>query len=186
MLKALLVAILVLSMARCARIDPCSLPAGEMDNSLPQTFTSAEGRFKIGLPGTRANAESNDKSFKWTIINRGQFYVSYSDSETILEAPEVSETFINKLRDVARSKGDGEFEVDSEIRLAGHPGREFRIRRKHSLDIQRIYLVNKRMYMVTAFVPDEWNCKFDDVIKVLDSFELTEENARKRNLSPGD
>ena len=173
MLKVLLLSIMVLSMARCAKFDPClATPMGGTDSSLPQTFTSAEGGFKIGLPATRANTETKEKSFRWDIINRGQFHVTYFESGTVLKTSEDREAMLNKLREVVRAKSEGQFEVDSEITLAGHPGREFRIRRKHSLEIERMYLVNDRIYIVTAFVPEEWNCGMDHVIKTLDSFEL--------------
>ena len=77
-------------------------------------------------------------------------------------------------------------EVDTEISLAGHPGRELRIRGKHSFLIERIYVVNKRMYIVNAFVPDEMNCGLDEVIKTLDSFELIEESGVASTLLPSD
>ncbi|HSK62652.1 MAG TPA: hypothetical protein VK893_02385 [Pyrinomonadaceae bacterium] len=123
----------------------------------------------------------NDKSFKLFVLNRGQFEVRYIDGERELEAPDVSEPIIDNLRNFARSKGQGRFEVDSEIRLAGHPGRELRFRDERGLLIQRIYLVRKRMYLVTVFVPDRMvGCATEDVVKTLDTFELIEENASAR------
>jgi hypothetical protein len=191
--KIFLIVVIAMSMARCARIDPCgTFPMQGNNSSLPQSFTSAEGRFKINLPPTIPKSETdnakgyNDTSFKWFILNRGEFEVSYFDSANILEASETSEPLLNKFRDIARAKGPGELEVDAEIRLAGHPGRELRIRNKHSLQIQRIYLVNKRLYLVNAFVPDELNCGLDDVVKTLDSFALIDETAAARTLLPGD
>ena len=180
---------MLLSMARCSRVDPCSpLPAAEADGSIPQTFTSVEGRFKIDLPPTKSETEVdeskgyNDTSFKWFIVNRGRFEVSYFDSPNVLEKPENSELLINKFREVRLKSG--QVEVDTERRLAGHPGHELRIREKHSLQIERIYIVNKRLYMVHAFVPDEMNCGLDEVIKTLDSFALIEESGVASTLVP--
>ena len=177
---------MLLSMARCARFDPCGdMPLGK--GTVPvQTFTSVEGRFRIGLPEvvvpSSANAQpknENDKSFRWVVINRGQYEVRYVDGDRDLEAPEASEAVINRLRELLRSKRSGEFQVDSEIRLRGHPGRELRIRDEQGLQIQRIYLVGKRMYVVSAFVPNKLECGLNDVVKTLDTFELIEENAQR-------
>lgn len=177
-------------MARCARFDPCGdLPLGK--GTVPvQTFTSVEGRFRIGLPEIvvlpSANAQpknENDKSFRWPVINRGEYEVRYVDGDSELEAPETSEAVINKLRELLRSKRPGEFEVDSEIRLRGHPGRELRIRDEQGLQIQRIYLVGQRMYLVGAFVPKKLECGLNDVVKTLDTFELIEDNAQRVRLS---
>lgn len=188
MLKVLLIAIMLVSMGRCTRFDPCSWPPDRTGTPMPQTFTSVEGRFKIDLPPTKSETEVdeskgyNDTSFKWLIINRGRYEVSYFDSPNVLETPENSEKLINHFRE-AQAKS-GEVEVDTEIRLAGHIGRELRIRKQHSLLIERIYVVDKRMYVVSAFIPDEMNCGFDDVIKTIDSFELIEENGVASTLLP--
>ena len=181
MLKVILLSILVLSMARCSRLDPCApAPMGGTSSALPQTFTSVEGRFKIGLPPTEKSPPDaeipNDNSFKWNIVNRGMFWVSYFDSPTAVEAPGVSEPYLDQIREAVKSQTKGQLEVDSAITLAGHPGHELRFRTKHSVLIERIYLVNKRMYSVRAFVPDDWNCGFDDTMKIIDSFELIEES----------
>ena len=189
MLRILLVSVMLVSMARCAaRLDPCGnrwggVRAGE---PVPQTFTSAEGRFRIGLPhmNPEAGVEStgeNDKTFKLFVINQAHFEVRYIDSGRELEAPDVSEPIIDHLRNFTRSsgQGQGQFEVDSEIRLAGHPGREFRYRDERGLLIQRIYLVSKRMYLVSAFVPERMaGCAGGDPVKTLDTFEIIEENAQ--------
>lgn len=189
MFRALLLSVMLLSMARCARFNPCgAMPPGT--GTVPvQTFTSVEGRFRIGLPElvakSSANAETrkeNDKSFRWVVINRGQFEVRYVDGDRELEAPEASEAVITNFRELLRSTKPGEFEVDSVIRLRGHPGRELRMRDEHGVQIHRIYLVGKRMYVVAAFVPYKLECGFDDVVKTLDSFEVIEENARRVSL----
>ncbi len=193
MLRVLLISVMLVSMARCAaRLDPCGNlwgPSGSPEGkTLPQTFTSDAGRFKIGLPAMSDRPEAgdeprgeNDKSFKLFVINRGQFEVRYVDRPWDLEAPDVRETIINSLRDHVRSRGEGQFEVDTEISLAGHPGRELRYRDERGLLIQRIYLVSKRMYLVTAFVPDRMvGCAGADVIKRLDTFEIIEENDSTR------
>lgn len=184
MLRVLLISVMLVSMARCAaRFDPCgnlwgpsASPSGKVE---PQTFTSVEGRFTIGLP--KMNAEprgENEKSFKLFVINRAQFEVRYIDFGAELEAPDVSVPMVERLRNFTRSRGEGQFEVDSEITLAGHPGRELRYRDERGLLIQRIYFVSNRMYLVTALIPDRMvGCASEDVVKTLDTFEIIEENA---------
>ena len=56
-------------------------------------------------------------------------------------------------------------------------GREIRARDERGLLIQRIYVVGKRVYFVSAYVPSRLECGVEDVIKTLNTFELIEEKA---------
>lgn len=152
---------------KCGEVPPIPDPPA---SSIPaQTFSSAEGRFKIGLPPRAADkSESYDGSrghiettrYKWFILNQGQYQVSYSDSDRILENASDSERIFDNLRDKLLSKGAGHLEGDLELKLAGHPGREVKIKDESGINIQRFYLVGKRMYTVSVFVPSKWNARW--------------------------
>jgi hypothetical protein len=68
-----------------------------------------------------------------------------------------------------------------ELTLAGHPGREIRIKDGSGINIQRFYLVGQRMYTVSAFVPSKLECALESVVKVLDSFELVEDKSLEKS-----
>lgn len=148
-----------------------SMPAG--GTLVTQTFSSSEGRFRFGVPG--GNDVSNKQEFQWFIINQGQFYIKYYDYPQVVDTPEVSENLLKKLRDlVVSNRPNGQLEVDSPLTLAGHPGRELRIRDETGTQVDRIYLAGNRLYVVRAFVSMSLDCKLASAVKVLDTFEITE------------
>jgi len=160
-------------------------PIPEPHNSSPlqQSFSSVQGRFKIGLPPSEADKpESYDgprghietTRFKWFVLNRGQYEITYSDYDKIIENQSDNKKIFDNIRDLLLTKAPGHLEVDSVLSLDGHPGREIRIRDAKGIDIQRFYLVGQRMYKVSAFVPVKLECALDSVIKILDSFALLE------------
>ena len=179
-LKILTLCLLLLTMTSCQLIarwrGPCSIwpmPPPEGGERVTQTFSSTEGRFRFGVPG--GNDVNDKKEYKWFIINQGQFYIAYYDYPQVVDTPEVSESFLNQLRDLVVSKRpEGRLEVDSAITLSGHPGREIRIRDETGTQIDRLYLAGNRLYIVSVFVYKSLDCKLESAVKVLDTFEITE------------
>lgn len=137
-----------------------------------ETFSSAEGRFRIGLPGKAGAAEGDKKTFKWLIINDGQYQIFYLDRDRAVDTPDISPTILDNFRDIISSHG--KLTADSEISLAGYPGREFRTEADGGTQIDRIYLAGNRIYVVTVFVPKSLACKVGSAVKVLDTFEIIE------------
>jgi hypothetical protein len=118
---------------------------------------------------------SDKKEFKWLIINLGEFYVNYYDYPQVVETPEVSESLLNRLRDLIVSKRpNGQLEVDSVITLSGHPGREIRMRDDTGIQVDRIYLAGNRLYVVSVFIVRRLDCKLGSAMRVLDTFQITE------------
>jgi len=185
--ELLLISLILIFMSGCHR-SPCDdlgleSPVGE---KLEKSFTSTEGRFRFGLPSrvivpAPDGKETEMKEFKWLVINRGQYRVTYYDYPRDVESSGESQKVFDRLRDLTVAKGPGKVEVDKELMLSGHPGREIRINDEKGTDIQRFYLVGPRLYTVTLYVPHTLDCAFDDSIKVLDTFELVGENAQARN-----
>jgi hypothetical protein len=157
---------------------------------LAQTFSSIEGRFKIALPPRAADKPKSydgpkgrieTTRYKWFVLNHGQYQVSYSDSDRILENASDSKRILDNLRELLLSKSGGDLEGDLELTLAGHPGREIKIKDGSGINIQRFYLVGRRMYTVSVFVPRKLECALESVVKVLDSFELVEDKPLKKS-----
>lgn len=179
-LKVFVLCLLLLTMTSCQQIarwrGPCSIwpmPAPEGGTPVTRTFSSAEGRFRIGLPDVaRTEAGENSKSFKWFIFNLAHFQIVYTDRETPADTPENSQAILDKAREISSSHG--KLTVDAEISASGHPGREFRVETDGGTKIDRIYLAGNRVYILNVFVPEDWYCKVPSAVKILDTFEITE------------
>lgn len=154
------------------------MPMPESSGGTPvtQDFASAEGRFRIGLPGqvVRPGVEGK-QDFTWFVFNQGHFLVKYYDYPQAVDTPEVSVRLLKQLGDVIVSKRPtGQLEGDSALTLSGHPGREIRTRDETGIQVDRIYLAGNRMYIVSVFVSKSLDCKLGSAVKVLDTFEITE------------
>jgi hypothetical protein len=144
---------------------------------LPQTFSSPEGRFKIGLPPAREKIDdaTGTRSFEWFIINHGIFRVLYLDRDWPVDTPETIESILNNSRNLVLSRG--QLVSESELKLANHPGREFRVKSDGGIEVNRVYIVGNRVYVTDVFIAKRLDCKLDSAVKVLDTFEISEENA---------
>lgn len=180
-LKILVLCFLALTLTSCQMFHrwrgPCSIwpmPLPEGGKPVARDFSSAEGRFRIGL-SSGGNAASDKKDFRWLILNVGEFHVNYHDYSQVVDTPEVSEGLLNQLRDLVVSKRpSGQLEGDSIITLSGHPGREIKMRDDTGIQLDRLYLAGNRLYVVSVFIPKDLDCKLGSAVKVLDSFEITE------------
>ena len=171
----------------CQR-SPCDDP--ELNNvvgeKMERSFTSEEGRFKFDLP-TRQPSPSpagngkTMKEFRWLVVNRGQYLITYYDYEGDVERGGQSDVVFDKLRDMMAAKGEGKVEVDKPLLLSGHPGREIQIRDDVGTHVQRYYLVGPRLYTVSVYVPYTLYCGFNDAIRILDTFALAGENTVASN-----
>ena len=152
------------------------MPEPSGGTPVTQDFASAEGRFRIGLPGQgMRTAVAGKQDFTWFVFNLGQFYLKYYDYPQAVDTPEVSERLLKQLGNLIVSKRPtGQLEGDSALTLSGHPGREIRIRDETGIQVDRIYLAGNRMYIVSVFVTKSWDCKLGSALKVLDTFEITE------------
>lgn len=162
------------------RLDPCgkwlaSSPGGEV---LPMTFSPEGGGFRVRLPPTKAVEEAGGgegKTYRWLVLNQGQYEISYVDSDRNLEDPAVNSAMLDRLKEVVLSKAGGRLEAERDLRLGSHPGRELLMRGGRGVFIQRFYVAGGRLYQVSASVPSGIDgCALDGVVKNLDSFELLE------------
>jgi len=159
---------------------PCSIWPMDMPTSgtpLPQTFSSPAGRFTISLPPAREKVDeaTGTRTFEWFIINHGMFRVLYFDRDWPLDTPETIENILNNSRKLVLSRG--QLVSESELKLANHPGREFRVKSDAGFEVNRVYIVGNRVYVTDVIVAKSLDCKLDSAVKVLDTFEIIEENA---------
>ena len=154
---------------------PASEPPG---SSTPlQPLSSAEGRFRIGLPAKDEDPDldknSESKRYNWFLLNIGRFQVLYLDRDFALDTPDVRQSIFDSYRN--RGLSHGKLVSDSEMTLAGHPGREFRVTNEAGTQIDRIFLAGNRIYILSVFVPEGLSCKLDSAVKILDTFEIIDE-----------
>jgi hypothetical protein len=122
--------------------------------------------------------------FKWFVLNHGKYEISFSDSDKTLEDASVSKRVLDNLREVLLAKYGGQLEGDLELKLGGHPGRELRIKDGEGVNIQRFYLVGRRLYNLNIYVSRKLECALGSVTKVLDSFEIIDDNPKVPGPSP--
>jgi len=111
-------------------------------------------------------------------LNQARYEISYWDFANNVETSGNTQAFFDRLRDSASAKATAQLEVDKDLSLSGHPGRELRFRDDTALSIQRYYVVGNRLYAVAAVVPHKLDCALERVVQTLDSFELIGEKSR--------
>lgn len=147
-----------------------------------ETFSSSEGRFSISLPkrpsGYRSQSPESPAGhveavlFNW-IIPYGRFAVAYIDRPEPLEM--VSKNVLDNFRDslVAKSEAiKGKLINEAEITIEKHPGRELKFELPDGLFLMRIYLVNQRMYQLSATIKNDKRSQETEAAKTFASFKL--------------
>jgi serine/threonine protein kinase len=144
-------------------------------------YTSEEGRFAVRVPGTPRVSKKKTAAGETVLATveqpNGRYVVAYLDLQTELgqDAAKAQER-LEKARDGAVSSVGGKVLADQPITLAGkYPGRDVTIELpgKEDLARDRMYLVNGRLYQVTA-TGRKWWVESADTRKFLDSFRLRE------------
>jgi hypothetical protein len=144
-------------------------------------YTSEEGRFAVRVPGTPRVSKKKTAAGETALATveqpNGRYVVAYLDLQTEPgEGAAMAQERLEKARDGAVSGVGGKVLADRPITLAGkYPGRDVTIELpgKDDLARDRMYLVNGRLYQVTA-TGRKWWVESADTRKFLDSFRLRE------------
>jgi hypothetical protein len=143
-------------------------------------FTSAEGKFKVEMPGSPREETLYAAGIPLTTYRieekDGAYGVAYAD----LPIPEGASSqqithMLNSARDGAVQNVNGKFKGESQIRLEGkYPGREIRADLPVDDGIlkARMYLVKKRVYMLMVTGRSAW-VNSANAKRFLDSLEVT-------------
>jgi hypothetical protein len=144
-------------------------------------FTSADGRFKIQMPGTpkegsQASGGTTMKTYSIESRN-GAYVVGYGDLPIPANEPEAAvQERLDGARDGAVRGGNATLSNSGRVTLAGkYPGREFsaKLNGKEGIIRAKIYLVGSRLYQVMVVGTDSF-ANSSDSTKFLDSFALTQ------------
>ncbi|HJQ33954.1 MAG TPA: hypothetical protein VJ866_17365 [Pyrinomonadaceae bacterium] len=157
--------------------EPGGVPARKGPDSTP-LFVSLQGRFSVSLPEKVSgySAISADMpegriegdTFKWRTAD-GSFEVTYVDLPNVLATKAVFDrSRDNKLVLNRGAKLTGE----KDLTLEGNAGRETRFETADGTLIVRTYLVGKRLYEASAFLPNSMKSKEAAAVRVLDSLKL--------------
>ena len=153
-------------------------PSAQSGSGAAQEFVSLQGRFTISLPkqvtaysGISTSVPEGrieGDSFVWE-TPEGYFEVSYIDLPGVLATKAVFDRGRdNKLRLNRKATLAGE----SDITLAGNPGRETRFETPDAIQIVRTYLVGSRLYEASVVLPNSLKSKEGAAVRALDSLKL--------------
>jgi hypothetical protein len=156
------------------------IPANELEAAVLE-FTSADGRFKVQMPGTpkegsQASGGATMKTYSIESRN-GAYVVGYADLPIPANEPEAAvQERLDGARDGAVRGGNATLSNSYRITLAGkYPGREFSATLNGTKGILRakVYLVKGRLYQVMVIGTDSF-ANSSDSRQFLDSFALTQ------------
>src|SRR2546425_2066301 len=147
-------------------------------------FISIDGRFSISLPQnfhgfTPVSSNSpagriTGDSYEWK-MKEGTFTAGYIDRPEILDETATAKRMLDFMRDSLAEKAklrEGKLIGERSLSGIGHPAREVRIEFPDGLFIQRVFLVSKRMYLVSAVLHKDQLSQEADAVTVIDSFRI--------------
>lgn len=172
----------LLAQAQGFRVETNSPPA----TAGAETFTSLEGRFSISLPKqihgySPKSADTPEGHVEGSFFNwrtaEGDFLVGYVDRPEMVES--LSKKVLDSLHDSMLTGNDDKTKLagETDISIAGHPGREMKFERPDGLLILRVYLVRNRIYQALVVIPADKKAQESAAVKILASFKI---------LSPAD
>lgn len=148
-------------------------------------FSSAAGRFKVLLPGDPTETSETTElplgkieRHKFTLeAGFASFRFSYSDFPITLTKPGEIKKFLDQLHEA-----NGDFFLGhplsmTEIKLAGYPGREFKVATPDSMFRAKYFLVGNRLYQIAVATQTA------DFITRTWSAEMLKENAPGQNAT---
>ncbi|HMC88526.1 MAG TPA: hypothetical protein VKI17_03215, partial [Gemmataceae bacterium] len=156
------------------------LASGKFGPQPFREFTSAEGKFRVEMPGSPTEGSvfvAGVFLTTYTLEERdGAYGVAYIDVPVIgnLSSMQITQALNGACEGMVRNV-NGKFTGESAIRLNGkYPGREVRAELpvKDGLIKGRLYLVNRRVYMVMVTGLSNW-VNSANAKRFLDSLEVT-------------
>ena len=147
-------------------------------------FSPKGGRFSLQWPTSFSTHEVDDESpngpqHTFAIdaplgtgsISRG-FVIAYSDLPNIPESPDLTfrKEFLNRFAKGFIEAEGKPTDKQRDMMLGTHPGKELIMSPKGVENIMRVYLVGRRLYMLTALVPTP--AARTNALRFLDSFKL--------------
>lgn len=148
------------------------------------SFMSLEGRFSIALPqqisgyGPLSEDTPNGRvtygdAYNW-LLEGARFDVLSAEKVKPVADTAEAKALLSRMAEGMKAevtqKG-GKLLSDTEISIAGYPGRELRFESSDASLINRIYFVGSHLYQVTAFFKKDAKLQ-ESVVKILDSFKL--------------
>ena len=142
-------------------------------------FSSAEGRFKVLMPGApkeQAQAAGPITMKNFMIEEKdGAYMASFAELPIAANEPDaMTQQRLDGSRDGALRNTNAKLKKESKITLAGkYPGREIEADLPGGKGIvrARVWIVNQRLYMVQVIGTAAW-ASSNDANKFLDSFTL--------------
>ena len=156
------------------------------DSPAWQEFSPPSGQFVILMPEppisypVQLDSQRGIVAHIYGLDTQLESYaVSYIEFSEPLDKTQPSKVILDGIRDKELTKIGGKLLEEEDISIEGHPGRELTIEVTDGFWVDRIYLVGKRLYTVSAFttkaIPEAREITESQkitIIKYLDSFKL--------------
>ena len=155
-------------------------PANEADPGVWRRFDFAEHRLSLELPAARGDAIENevpDLEGVWTYAadtERAAYRMIVRDLPTLMRDDAVTETLDAAIKEMYDSAGETKLKVLRNISYEGRPGREFIVEEKNKVQAIRIFLLEKKLYVlfVTVKSKADWPRSELWVMKFFKSFKV--------------
>jgi len=176
---SLLLILTVVAFSTAFGQDPAAAERATWEN-----FSCSEGRFTFLVPTkpTVTNRELNSKVGKLTLYSYTSgngvalFIGTFGDYPNAADDSDEAERILDSVRNGVIRGASAQLVSEKSMRVKGHPGRELtgtaRVEEMDVIYTWRIFLVNRRLYQLTAATLST-NANHPDLTKFLNSFELT-------------
>jgi hypothetical protein len=145
----------------------------------PGEFISAEGHYKVWMPGTPQKSPDSMPEAVTMVLeeNDGAYFVGRIDLPiSANETDEILQERLDEKREGFLRSGDLRLKSEAKINLAGkYPGRAFEAGSPDGKTLYRMrtWIVNRRQYTLMVMGPESW-VNSESANKFFDSFALTE------------
>jgi hypothetical protein len=167
-----------------ATTAPAATTAASTGNIQFQTFSSAEGRFSVLMPGTPKPTKQTAPLTNSTITtdlylfqadspnDGGVFFTVYNDYPADQVKQQSLQTILNNIRDGQINAVKGKLLNEKDITLSQIPGKETEISGSGAYIKGRYYLAGNRLYQVYVAYP-EGQQSTKNIQTFLDSFKIS-------------
>ena len=161
MIKFLItVCLLLFSAVLCVQVSPAQTPSSTPTvEQIWEEYSLTDGQFIVSMPAKPASQAIPLDSKAGSLVAHilaldtahESYVVTYVEFPARLDEQSKSKVILDGTRDKELVKVGGRLVKESDVSINSYPGRELTIEVADGFWVDRIYLVGKRLYAVSAF-----------------------------------